>query len=147
MILHCYVVVQRVLQLVCLRFRSTASKELEIVVLRHELAVLRRQVRRPAFRSADRLFLAAASRMLPRGNWSSFLVTPATVVRQNYNGSRWRCGPTVRQPDGLGNAAASVGREMDSVRHNCVRSSFVTRRSRIDVRHRSIRCAIRGPED
>jgi len=63
----CYVVVQRVLQLVCLQFRSTASKELEIVVLRHELAVLRRQVRRPAFRAADRLFLAAASRMLPRG--------------------------------------------------------------------------------
>ena len=56
MISFCYVVLQRVLQLVCLRFRSTASKELEIVVLRHELAVLRRQVRRPAFRSADRLF-------------------------------------------------------------------------------------------
>jgi len=60
----CYVVLQRVLQLVCLRFRSTASKDLGIVVLRHELAVLRRQMRRPAFRSVDRLFLAAASRML-----------------------------------------------------------------------------------
>ena len=81
MISLCYVVLQRVFQLVCLRFRSTASKELEIVVLRHELAVLRRQVRRPAFRSADRLFLAAASRMLPRGSWSSFLVTPATLLR------------------------------------------------------------------
>jgi len=77
----CYVVLQRVLQLVCLRFRSTASTELEIIVLRHELAVLRRQVRRPAFRSADRLFLAAASRMLPRGSWSSFLVTAATLLR------------------------------------------------------------------
>jgi putative transposase len=76
-----YVVLQRVLQLVCLQFRSTASKELEIVVLRHELAVLRRQVRRPAFRAADRLFLAAASRMLPRGSWSSFLVMPATLLR------------------------------------------------------------------
>ena len=81
MISLCYVVLQRVLQLVCLRFRSTASTELEIIVLRHELAVLRRQVRRPAFRSADRLFLAAASRMLPRGSWSSFLVTPATLLR------------------------------------------------------------------
>ena len=81
MISLCYVVLQRVFQLVCLRFRSTASKELELVVLRHELAVLRRQVRRPAFRSADRLFLAAASRMLPRGSWSSFLVTPATLLR------------------------------------------------------------------
>jgi hypothetical protein len=77
----CYVVFLRVLQLLSLRFRSTEFKELEIVVLRHELAVLRRQARRPAFRSYDRLFLAAASRMLPRVTWSSFLVTPATLLR------------------------------------------------------------------
>jgi len=77
----CYVVLQRVLQLVCFRFRSTAFKELEIVVLRHELAVLRRQVRRPASRSADRMFWAAASRMLPKGSWSLFVITPATLLR------------------------------------------------------------------
>ncbi len=75
-----YVAIQRVLQLVGLLCRSTEFKELEIVVLRHELAVLRRQVRRPAFRSADRLFLAAASRLLPRVRWSLFLVTPATLL-------------------------------------------------------------------
>jgi putative transposase len=62
----CYVAIQRILQLVLFLFRSTEFKELEIVVLRHELSVLRRQVRRPSFRPADRLFLAAASRMLPR---------------------------------------------------------------------------------
>ena len=76
-----YIVFQRILQLVFLLFRSTEFKELEIVVLRHELVVLRRQVGRPAFRSADRWFLAAASRMLPRARWSSFLVTPATLRR------------------------------------------------------------------
>ena len=75
-----YVAVQRVLQLLFLRFWSTRSKDLEIVVLRHQIAVLRRQVRRPAFRAADRAFLSAASRLLPRINWSVFVVTPATLL-------------------------------------------------------------------
>ena len=76
-----YVVFLRILQLVLLLFRSAESKDLEIVVLRHELVVLRRHVRRPTFRAADRLFLAASSRSLPRVSWSLFLVTPATLLR------------------------------------------------------------------
>src|SRR5260221_9792789 len=75
-----------------LLFRSTEFKELEIVVLRHELAVLRRHVRRPASRSADRWFLAAAARMLPKNRWSLLLVTPATVLRWHRHivAKRWR---------------------------------------------------------
>ena len=98
MVSICYVLVQRVLQLVALLFRSTEFKELEIVVLRHEVAVLRRHVRRLAFRSADRLFLTAASRLLPRGRWSSFLVTPATLLRWHRSlvANRW----TYRQRPG-----------------------------------------------
>ena len=80
MLAVCYVAFQRLLQLVCLLFRSTEFKELEIVVLRHELAVLRRRARPPVFRPADRLFLTAASRLLPRVRWSSFLVTPTTLL-------------------------------------------------------------------
>jgi putative transposase len=76
-----YVSLQRILQLVSLLFRSSDSKELEIVVLRHEVAVLRRQIERPTFRPADRWFLAAASRLLPRARWSVFLVTPSTLLR------------------------------------------------------------------
>jgi putative transposase len=76
-----FVAFQRILQLVSLLFRSANSKELEIVVLRHELAVLRRQIHRPTFRPADRWLLAAASRLLPRVKWSVFLVTPATLLR------------------------------------------------------------------
>jgi len=52
-----------------------------IVVLRHELSVLPRQVRRPQLTTADRVLLAAASRLLPRSGWRSFLVTPATLLR------------------------------------------------------------------
>ena len=75
-----YVAVQRVLELLFLRFRSGA-KDFEIIVLRHQLAVLRRHVRRPAFRAADRVLLSAASRLLPRISWSAFVVTPATLLR------------------------------------------------------------------
>jgi transposase InsO family protein len=76
-----YGVLQRILQLAVLLFRSTEFKELEIVVLRHELAVLRRQIGRPSFTTTDRLFLAAVSRMLPRAKWTVFLVTPATLLQ------------------------------------------------------------------
>jgi putative transposase len=51
------------------------------VVLRHELAVLRRRTRRPAIPWTDRLVLAAASRLLPRPRWRSFIITPATLLR------------------------------------------------------------------
>jgi len=75
-----YVMFGRVMALVLLRFRSSDCKELEIVVLRHGLAVLRRQVSRPVLRPADRAFLAAASRLLPRARWRSFFVTPETLL-------------------------------------------------------------------
>lgn len=86
-----YVVLVRVLQFVSLLCRSTEFKELEIVVLRHELAVLRRQVRRPALRRSNRFFLAAASRVLPRVKWSSFLVTPTTLLdwHRRLVANRW----------------------------------------------------------
>jgi putative transposase len=76
-----YMLTRRVLDLVTLRFRSDHSKDLEMVVLRHELAVLRRQVVRPELSDADRVFLAAASRLLQRTNWPSFFVRPETLLR------------------------------------------------------------------
>ncbi len=75
------ILTRRVLALLVLRFRSSHSKDLEIVVLRHELAVLRRQVARPELSDADRVFLAAASRLLPRRRWSIFFITPETLLR------------------------------------------------------------------
>jgi transposase InsO family protein len=69
------------LQLAVLRVRSTELKDLEIVVLRHELAILHRQTHRPAMTWTDRLCLAAASRLLPQAHWRAFIVTPATLLR------------------------------------------------------------------
>jgi putative transposase len=77
----CYLVLRRVLQLAVLRCRPNDFKELEIVVLRHELAILRRQTRRPAMTTVDRLFLAVASRLLPRARWRSFIITPRTLLQ------------------------------------------------------------------
>lgn len=83
MALLLYVLVGRLMALVLLCFRSSGSKELEIVVRRHEIGVLRRQVSRPALRPADRVFLAAASRLLPRERWQVFFVTPVTLLAWN----------------------------------------------------------------
>jgi hypothetical protein len=58
------------------------TKDLEILVLRHQLRVLRRKTGRPRFTAADRVLPAAASRMLPRQRWTSlFVITPQTLLR------------------------------------------------------------------
>src|SRR5258708_31004845 len=72
---------RRLLELVVLRFRSEREKEIEILLLRHQLRVLERQVARPRLSPADRALLAAFSRALPRRAWGSFFVTPATLLR------------------------------------------------------------------
>ena len=56
------------------------DRELEILVLRHQVKVLKRKAGRPRLRRRDRLFLAAAARLLPRGRWSCFIVRPATLL-------------------------------------------------------------------
>ena len=85
-----YVLLRRVLQLVILLGRSRDFKELEIVVLRHELGILRRRITRPPMTAVDRLILAAASRLLPRTQWRSFVVTPATLLRWHRRLVAWR---------------------------------------------------------
>jgi hypothetical protein len=54
---------------------------LEILVLRHELSILRRQVGQPRFEPHDRLLLAALSRVLTRRSWNAFVVRPETLLR------------------------------------------------------------------
>jgi hypothetical protein len=76
-----YVLACRLFEVVVLLARGDRSKELEILVLRHELSILRRQVGRVQFAPRDRLLLAALSRVLPRCSWQAFLVTPETLLR------------------------------------------------------------------
>jgi len=71
----------RLLELVVLRRRSGEEKDIEILVLRHELEVLRRQVGRVRYQPADRAVLAVLARLLPRRRWMVFGVRPATLLR------------------------------------------------------------------
>jgi putative transposase len=77
-----YTVVRGLISLVVVVSHEDLSKEVELLALRHENAVLRRQVPRPRYESADRLWFAALSRLVPRRRWSAvFPVTPATILR------------------------------------------------------------------
>ena len=114
-----YLVLRRIFQLIVLLGRGERAKEIEILALRHQVAVLRRQVNRPDLNDGDRVLLAALSRLLPRPSWSVFFVTPATLLRWHRNliahevdlsaetsrpplhqGRRPRCGaaPSAREP-------------------------------------------------
>src|SRR6266481_6353002 len=75
-----FLFVRRVLRLIGLGPKPD-DKDVEIAVLRHQLAVLHRQVARPRYAPTDRLVLATLARLLPRVRWSAFLVTPATLMR------------------------------------------------------------------
>jgi putative transposase len=76
-----YLAVCHSIQLLVRLARGDAAKDLEILVLRHQLSVLRRQTPRPRLQPADRALLAAVSRVLPRSRWSCFLVQPETLLR------------------------------------------------------------------
>jgi len=76
-----YLTLRRTIQLLALLARGDAAKDLEILVLRHQLVVLRRQVPRPRLEPTDRALLAAVSRALPRARWSCFIVRPETLLR------------------------------------------------------------------
>jgi putative transposase len=76
-----YLILGHVLRLLVLLVRGDRAKEIGILVLRHQVAVLRRQVHRPDLGDGDRVLLAALSRLLPRRSWDIFFVTPSTLLR------------------------------------------------------------------
>jgi putative transposase len=76
-----YLIFTRTVGWLVLLARSSAPKDAELLVLRHEIAVLRRGDPRPRLDWADRAVLATLTRLLPKRLKNHRLVTPATVLR------------------------------------------------------------------
>jgi transposase InsO family protein len=85
-----YLIFVRLTGWMALLARSAASKDAELLMLRHEVAVLRRQNPGPRLDWADRMVLAALARLLPRQLRMSRLVTPDTLLRWHRRLVRWR---------------------------------------------------------
>ena len=97
----CYLVMCRIFGLVRSCRRTALEKDIELMTLRHEVRVLKRQLHgRVRYRTADRAILAALSRSLPRWRWRCFLVTPDTLLRWHRELSRrkWKRSRALRGP-------------------------------------------------
>ncbi len=76
-----YQLIRFIADLVLVRTRSDAQLRAEVLALRHQLRMLERRVGKPTWQPADRLLLAALSRLLPRSGWSALLPRPETWLR------------------------------------------------------------------
>ena len=106
-----YLLVRSLLGCLMVLTRHQVSKDAELLVLRHENAVLRRQISRVRYQPGDRLWLAALSGLVPRRRWGQvFTVTPATLLAWH----RWlvvrKWGYTSRRRPGRPSTATAIRR-------------------------------------
>ena len=94
--------------LVRLAVRSGCFKDMEIMVLRHQLVVLRRQHKRPARTDDDRSLLGAIAQALPRPRRHGWLVTPDTLLRWHRRGIARHWTQPAQTPEGAENASLRV---------------------------------------
>ena len=104
-----YLLVRCLLGCLIVVTRHQVSKDAELLVLRHENAVLRRQISRVRYQLGDRLWLAALSRLIPRQRWAEvFAVTPATLLawHRRLVARKWDYTSRRRRPGRPSTAAA-----------------------------------------
>jgi putative transposase len=126
---------------------AVAALEVESAVLRHQLSVLRRTVKRPPLERRDRVLLAAASRLLPRDRWAVFLVSPQTLLRWHRElvrrkWSYWHRSPGRPPLDpAIRGLVVRLGRENPS--WGCVRIQGELRKLGVRVGATTIRSVLR----
>jgi putative transposase len=104
-----YLLVRCLLSCLTVLTRHQVSKDAELLVLRHESTVLRRQVGRVRYEPGDRLWLAALSRLVPRRRWAEvFAVTPATLLAWHRRLVTRKWDYTSRRRPGRPSTAAAI---------------------------------------
>lgn len=128
--------------------RADGARDLEILVLRHQLCVLQRTAGPPRLRAIDRILLAAASRAIPRERWVAFLVAPATLLRWHRELVRWkwtygRTGRPGRPPIEAAIRELILRLARENPRWGCVRIEGELRKLGIRVSATTIRTLLR----
>jgi putative transposase len=104
-----YLLARRLLGCLMVLARREASKDAELLVLRHENAMLRRQTSRFRYQPGDRLWLAALSRLIPSRQWDDvFAVTPATLLAWHRRLAARKWDYTSRRRPGRPSTAAAI---------------------------------------
>ncbi len=106
-----YVLVRRLLSLAVLILRCNSAKDAELLVLRHENAMLRRHAGRVRYDPADRVWFAALARLIPRNCWPGiFPVTPATLLTWHRKLAAGKYDPSNRRKPGRPPTVPSIAR-------------------------------------